>query len=423
LGFSDQPAKWPRGILILIAVCMAAAAAAESKDIQILLPKHRIYPHELAVIINDKDPLSIRIGRYYQKVRNIPPANMLHVSLEPGRASISRQVFERLRSQLSASIPKDVQGFALTWTTPYRVDCMSITSAFTFGFDEAFCSKRRCARTQASPLFNSPTTEPHTAYGIRPAVSIASADFEQAKALIDRGIQSDNSHPPGKAYLVSTSDKARNVRSVNFDKIKRHMGDWMETEIVHSDGLKNVQDILFYFTGKVKVPHLETLKFIPGAVADHLTSAGGKLGGSKQMSALRWLEAGATGSYGTVVEPCNLLGKFPNPGLVMESYGAGRTLLEAYWHSVQQPGEGIFVGEPLAAPFDGYEVEERQDTIILRTRILLSGLYRLRYAIDPIGPYQTQPGFVKIAYHQREISLPHLGPGYYELERVAAVNR
>ena len=71
------------------------------------------------------------------------------------------------------------------------------------------------------------------------------------------------------------------------------------------------------------------------------------------MSALRWLEAGATGSYGTVVEPCNLLGKFPNPGLVMESYAAGRTLLEAYWQSVQQPGEGIFIGEPLAAPFAG----------------------------------------------------------------------
>ena len=42
---------------------------------------------------------------------------------------------------------------------------------------------------------------------------------------------------------------------------------------------------------------------MPGALADHLTSSGGMLTDSGQMSALRWLEAGATGSYGTVIEP------------------------------------------------------------------------------------------------------------------------
>ena len=29
----------------------------------------------------------------------------------------------------------------------------------------------------------------------------------------------------------------------------------------------------------------------------------------------------------------------------------GDTLIEAYWKSVQQPGEGIFIGEPLARPW------------------------------------------------------------------------
>ena len=69
------------------------------------------------------------------------------------------------------------------------------------------------------------------------------------------------------------------------------------------------------------------------------------------MSALRWLEAGATGSYGTVVEPCNFTAKFPNTGLMIRRYLAGETLIEAYWKSVAMPGEGIFIGEPLAAPF------------------------------------------------------------------------
>jgi len=410
-------------ILTLLALCTPALSSMASDSVHLLLPKHRIYANDLAVIINDSDPLSTRIGRYYQKSRNIPAQNILHVNFEPDRATMSRQLFERVRASVIAQTPDGVQAYALTWAEPYRVECMSITSAFTFGFDKAYCSRQRCAATRSSPLFNRRTASPYTDHGIRPTISIAAASFEQAKALIDRGIRSDNSQPAGTAYLLSTSDKARNVRSANYEKIQRHMAGWIETEIVESDGLKNTGNILFYFTGKVSVPYLETLKFIPGAIADHLTSAGGRLSGGGQMSALRWLEAGATGSYGTVVEPCNLLGKFPSPGLVMESYGTGRTLLEAYWQSVQQPGEGIFIGEPLAAPFDGYEIEEQQNSILLRTRILLPGLYRLGYAKNPIGPYLTLPGFIKIVSHQREITLPRSGPGYYRLEPVSIVRQ
>jgi hypothetical protein len=32
-------------------------------------------------------------------------------------------------------------------------------------------------------------------------------------------------------------------------------------------------------------------------------------------------------------------------------YLQGETLIEAYWKSVLMPGQGIFIGEPLAAPF------------------------------------------------------------------------
>jgi len=109
--------------------------------------------------------------------------------------------------------------------------------------------------------------------------------------------------------------------------------------------------VLFYFTGLASVAGLETLQFLPGAIADHLTSFGGMLTDSNQMSALRWLEAGATASYGTVTEPCNHVQKFPNPAVVIGRYLRGETLIEAYWKSVAWPGQGLFVGEPLAAPF------------------------------------------------------------------------
>jgi uncharacterized protein (TIGR03790 family) len=69
------------------------------------------------------------------------------------------------------------------------------------------------------------------------------------------------------------------------------------------------------------------------------------------MSALEWLRQGATASYGTVSEPCNLPGKFPNPAVFLDHYRRGGTLLEAYWKSVAMPGQGLFIGEPLARPY------------------------------------------------------------------------
>jgi uncharacterized protein (TIGR03790 family) len=101
------------------------------------------------------------------------------------------------------------------------------------------------------------------------------------------------------------------------------------------------------------VDSLRSNIFLPGAIADHLTSHGGILLDSPQMSALSWLEAGATGSYGTVVEPCAFTGKFPSVPIVLRRYMAGETLIEAYWKSVAMPSQGIFIGEPLAAPFAG----------------------------------------------------------------------
>jgi hypothetical protein len=114
------------------------------------------------------------------------------------------------------------------------------------------------------------------------------------------------------------------------------------------------------------------------------------------MSSLRWLEAGATGSYGTVVEPCNFLKKFPDPGVVIRRYLQGETLIEAYWKSVAWPGQGIFIGAPLARPFGGYRIVHRAGDIVLELEALPAGRrYRLLAAAGGRdGPYHTVRTFV-----------------------------
>ena len=150
---------------------------------------------------------------------------------------------------------------------------------------------------------------------------LAALNPRQARRLISRGVAADGSAPPGTAYLMLTSDKLRNSRAPGYGDVARLIGPSLAVRVLQADRLSGADDVIALFTGLARVEGLKGNRYRPGAVADHLTSFGGELtAGSTsggQMSALRWLEAGATGSYGTVVEPCNFPGKFPNPLLLL----------------------------------------------------------------------------------------------------------
>ena len=303
---------------------------------------------QLGVVVNTADPASVEIGDYYVRRRGIPRANVVFVTL-PAQGEIDRPTFEAARARVEAALPPGVQALALAWTRPYRVACMSVTTAFAFGFDPAFCAEG-CRRTRPSPYFDSPSAVPFHDLHVRPAMLLAGSSVAHAKATIDRGVAADGTFPPGTAYLLSTSDRARNARASRYGQVTA-LSLPIRVRRVDADELRDVRDVLFYFTGLKSVAGLETLRFRPGAIADHLTSTGGVLDGADQMSALRWLDAGATASYGAVIEPCNFAAKFPQPAVVIARYTHGESLIEAYWKSVAWPGQGVFVGEPLAAPF------------------------------------------------------------------------
>ncbi len=176
--------------------------------------------------------------------------------------------------------------------------------------------------------------------------------IKRAKDLIDRGVQSDAGVFRSTAYYLTTSDTNRSSRALYFPPTGMQIPrSGMAVMNLKSDKLLGAQDVMIYQTGLAWVDGLDTVKFLPGALADHLTSVGGDLLGKGQMSILHWLDAGATASYGTVSEPCNYWQKFPNPAVMLKWYASGATAVEAYWKSVAWPAQGLFVGEPLAAPF------------------------------------------------------------------------
>jgi uncharacterized protein (TIGR03790 family) len=384
---------------------------------QVILPHTGLTTNELAVIVNDDDPLSRRIGDYYREVRQIPERNVIHVRFSPGRSALPASEFATLKEQIERATPAHVQAYAVAWTQPYRAGCMSLTSALAFGFDPAYCSTA-CGPTKASPYFDSPSRYPFTEHALRPAMLLAGTDFEQVKRLIDRGLVADYSFPAGKAWLLSTSDKARNVRATYFERTVAMLAAVFPVEIHEGNTIPDQENVLFYFTGLSQVPDLASLHFLPGALADHLTSFGGQLTDSSQMSSLRWLEAGATASYGTVVEPCNHPQKFPFPAIAMFHYAAGASAVEAYWKSVAWPGEGVFVGDPLARPFAPVLREVSAGQFELKLFAPHASTLLFEHSASPMGPFrrlrQLRP--IHRGLNVLRFALPENIDGYVRLQ-------
>jgi len=306
-------------------------------------------PDRLGIVYARDDPASARIAQSYAARRGVPAVNLIGLSV-PDKAVISRHELRALRSALLDQLPSSVQSLLLVWPRPYAVECMSITTAFAAGYQAGFCEPG-CGRTLPNPLFDTPGWLPADTTGWLPAMLLPSGDEVLARAVIERGAKADDSHPPGTVYLVRTQDAARNVRAAGY--VDAEALDGKRVRIVEETTpiRTPIPDALGYFTGVERVEELHRIGFIPGAVADHLTSNGGNLESTVQMTAIEWLRQGATASYGSVSEPCNHVGKFPSPAIFLDHYLRGESLIEAYWKSVAMPGQGLFIGDPLARPY------------------------------------------------------------------------
>ena len=317
----------------------------------------RITAKTLGLIINTADPYSVEVGNYYVLARRLSPEQVLRLDL-PLKTTLTAAEFATFAAKVQSHFGPSIEALALAWTMPYAVECNSITGALALGYDETLCA-HSCSPSKVSPYFGKATSKPYTDLKMRPSMLLAAYDVETAKAMIQRGVASDGSlglrgAVPVNAYFVTTNDPARSARSPLFPPAGLLRRQGVDVHVETTQALENVNNLLVYMTGLVKVEKLDTLKWVPGGVGDHLTSTGGQLiGGGGQMSILDWIGSGATASYGTVSEPCAHPQKFPHPQIMMLNYLQGSTVLEAYWKSVAWPQQGVFVGEPLAAPFSG----------------------------------------------------------------------
>lgn len=423
---------------------VAVLDANSVKVATLIVPRSSIQASEIAILINDNDPQSVDVASYYQQMRKIPDQNMIHLSFDqnkiyPGFTAnngIDPAEFAALKAQVDAAAGPEIQAFVVSWSKPFRVARFnyyatnySITSAFAFGIEATALALNNCSAMPVNPYFGSSSTAPYADFGIRPTMMLAGQNAENVKATIDKGFKSDRTLPRGGGWLVGTADSVRSrPRLQDFQATVRN---WNRPEALsmsyfdHSTNggrseVKNTNNVLFYLTGLANVAGVSTNTYVPGALADHLTSNGGNLFGTEQMSALRWLEAGVTASYGTVTEPCAFAEKFPAASVLVSSYFRGNTALEAYTKSVRQPSQGVFVGDPLARPF-GTRATWTDGTLNIETSILEPGInYNLYSGSTAAGPFSRIATVAVPRYQFATIIVRGASAPFYKLQMSGA---
>lgn len=181
----------------------------------------------------------------------------------------------------------------------------------------------------------------------------------QVLDYLTRSAAVDGTRPAGTVYLLANDDVRANTREPLFaDAVEQlrsrgFSADVLEKGVDGEDGVlpRGRSDVLgvvagiagFDWTGSGST-------FVPGALAEHLTSFGAHFGTSGQTKCVRFLEAGAAGTCGTVAEPYAVQPKFPVPHMHLH-YLSGASMVEAMYLSIQGPYQTLILGDPLARPF------------------------------------------------------------------------
>ena len=316
------------------------------------------------VVVNQYSSNSCELGNYFCERREVPPGNVLRIYWSGGNTSWTSNDFQNnlltpLLDMLAArGLTNQIDYVVLSMDIPFQTSFGTAVNATTAAL---FYGSRLgdgsdplgVTNSYAGSESNFRQAAPVGAPGPSFLATMITADsLAQAKALVDQGVASDGTYPQQPVVLAKSSDPIRNIRYPFFDNAIFNVNILGVSSIVrtNTDSLPGQGGFLGYETGLAQLA-LAPGTFVPGAVGDSLTSFGGVIfGPNYQTNLLAFIDAGATGSYGTVAEPPNDPQRFPNPQVYFYQ-ARGFSLAESYYQSLNVPYLGLIVADPLAAPF------------------------------------------------------------------------
>src|ERR1019366_6740567 len=316
------------------------------------------------VVVNQTSSNSCELGSYYCQQRQVPPQNVLSINWPGGNTLWTSNDFQTnlvvpllnmlATRQLTNQIDYVVLSMDIPFQTSFGSTLDSTTAALFYGprlgnGSDPFGITNSYAASEAVFRRAPPVGAPGYAFL---ATMITGDSLARAEQLVDHGVASDVTFPQQPVVLAKSSDPYRNIRYAYFDNAIFNVNILGVSSILrtNSDLVAWPNGCLGYQTGLAQF-NVPQGMFVPGAVADSLTSFGGVIFGSNsQTNLLAFINGGATGSYGTVAEPANDTQKFPNPQVYFYQ-ARSFSLAESYYQSVNVPYLGLMVAEPLAAPF------------------------------------------------------------------------
>lgn len=356
-------------------------------------------PENALVIIDPSRPDAQYIGNYYKNARNIPDTNILY--MEAGATNYATFVADNLDA-LFGKLANDgvedhidyiivappesffVSAPGLITDSCSTVSRFSVGSVYTMAFiaDEVLGGlssqevNRYYRNGDAIRFFDSSLT-----YRVgRPEESAEARRYfigcclgytgtrgntvGEILAMIDRSIAVDGTFPTGTFYFMQTTDGTRSSpRHGTFPATVLSIEDaGGQAEHLMAVLPTGEHDCLGIMTGFAS-PGIDsaTLTILPGAICDHLTSFAGTFDTSSQEKMSLWIKRGASGTCGTVEEPCNYAGKFPHSRMHLFYY-LGLSLGEAMFRSLNfVPFQPLMYGDPLTRPFTHFPVVSLPD--------------------------------------------------------------
>ena len=332
-------------------------------------------PQNVLLVVNDNSLESLELGNYYRQKRQIPDVNICHISTVTNYSmdtiTFSNEVWGPITNYIrTAHLTDQIDYIIFSRGVPYRIYYgnygsnrhAGITATAFYGFrssPDAFVYGCNLATDSASEYFDSEHAFTHSGAPSSNRYYLSTVlngwTFSSAKSAIDRSTASDLANPTGTVFLARSTDNDRNIQWYQYEDIAfscRVMGSPQQCALVDTNAIRYQTNIIGYAIGVTWVSYLDQNSFLPGALAHHLTSYGGYLldPSGSQMTILNWLNWGPVGSYGTVVEPCAYTNKFPLARLHYW-YARGFNLAECFFMAVQNPYQGVVVGDPLCSPY------------------------------------------------------------------------
>ncbi len=348
-------------------------------------------PENVLLIIDPSSAESLYIGNYYKNARNIPDANVLYI--DPDTANFQAfagvkvdGLFGHLRNRriddhidyivVTPGNSFFVSAPGLVTDSCFPVGRFSMSSVWTLAHIKNDILPGGVPSTTPNQYYSSNTAQPlafssNTAWLNGSASTSPSAKryfigamlgysgslgntVPEILAMIDRSVAVDSTHPTGTFYFMDNqADPARNVRAPQYpaavSAIQAMSGSAMTILGILPTGMN---DCLGIMTGAADpLIAITPMTIKPGAFADHLTSYAGTFDNGSQTKMSQWISKGASGTSGTVEEPCNYLGKFVNPRLHVFYY-RGMSLGESYFRTMAYiPFQGLLLGDPITRPF------------------------------------------------------------------------